>query len=104
MTTALVWRTPERIPPFLDDAEAARVLDGAQTRWQGESRPCRRFQAHRDLALVLTLFHAGLRIGEACRLMQKWFGTPQRWRAIVRAAWASFLAILFPPVPTHVRT
>jgi integrase len=69
MTTALVWRTPERIPPFLDDAEAARVLDGARARWQGESRPCRRFQAHRDLALVLTLFHAGLRIGEACRLM-----------------------------------
>jgi integrase/recombinase XerD len=68
-TTALVWRTPERIPPFLDDAEAARVLDMAQTRWQGESRPCRRFQAHRDLALVLTLFHAGLRIGEACRLL-----------------------------------
>jgi hypothetical protein len=32
-------------------------------------------------------------------LMQKWFGTPQPWRAIVRAAWASF-----PPVPTHVRT
>jgi integrase len=68
-TTALVLRTPERIPPFLDDAEAARVLDMAQARWQGESRPCRRFQAHRDLALVLTLFHAGLRIGEACRLL-----------------------------------
>jgi len=32
MTTALVWRTPERIPPFLDDAEAAGVLDRAQTR------------------------------------------------------------------------
>jgi hypothetical protein len=32
MTTALVWRTPDRIPPFLDDAEAARVLDGAQAR------------------------------------------------------------------------
>jgi hypothetical protein len=37
-------------------------------------------------------------------LMQKWFVTPQQWRAIVRAALASFLAILFPPVPTHVRT
>ena len=68
-TTALVLRTPDRIPPFLDDAEAARVLDGARTRWQGESRPCRRFQAHRDLAIVLTLFHTGMRIGEACRLL-----------------------------------
>ena len=28
----------------------------------------------------------------------------EQWRAIVRAALASFLAILFPPVPTHVRT
>jgi hypothetical protein len=35
MTTALVWRTPDRIPPFLDDAEAARVLEGP--------RPVRKF-------------------------------------------------------------
>ena len=69
MTTALVVRTPERCPAFLEDAEVLRVLEAAQARWQGETRPCRRFQAHRDLALVLALFHTGVRIGEACRLM-----------------------------------
>jgi len=69
MTTALVVRTPERCPAFLEDAEVLRVLEVAQARWQGETRPCRRFQAHRDLALVLALFHTGVRIGEACRLM-----------------------------------
>ena len=66
MTTALVWRTPDRIPPFLDDAEAAGVLDRAQTRakiclWPllrrkphgsgdavtGDPRPTHRVGAHR---------------------------------------------------------
>lgn len=69
MTTAIVLRTPDRVPPFLEDVEVGRVLALAQARWQAEARPCRRFQAHRDLALVLTLFHTGMRIGEAARLL-----------------------------------
>ncbi|GBC84459.1 Tyrosine recombinase XerC [bacterium HR11] len=69
MTTAIVLRTPDRIPPFLEDGEVVRVLERAQAAWQAERRPCRRFQAHRDLALLLTLFHTGIRIGEATRLV-----------------------------------
>ena len=69
MSTAIVLRVPDRIPPYLEDSEIARVLELAQTRWQTERRPCRRFQKHRDFVLTLTLFHTGLRIGEAIGLL-----------------------------------
>ncbi len=64
----LVLRTPDRLPPVLSDAELARVLAQARRTREGDPRPCRRLQAHRDLVLLLTLVHTGLRIGEAVAL------------------------------------
>lgn len=33
-------------------------------------------------------------------LKQKWHVSPPRWRAILNAAWTTFLAIVHSPVPT----
>jgi hypothetical protein len=35
-------------------------------------------------------------------LKQRWVVSLREWQAIVGRALAAFLALLFPPVPTHV--
>jgi hypothetical protein len=37
-------------------------------------------------------------------LKQRWVVSLREWQAIVGGALAAFLALLFPPVPTHVGT
>ena len=39
MTNAIVLRTPDCVPPFMEGAEIARVSELAQSRRQNERRP-----------------------------------------------------------------
>ncbi len=58
----------EKPKDFLTDAELLSVIKAAQNRWQGTKSGCRRFETHRDYALIQYLFHTGSRIGEACNI------------------------------------